>query len=920
MLDRFARFVVGYPRSIIAVVAVLTAFFAYGALNARIDSSAGTLVDTESPAYRYYEDVRATFGSDEMDIVAVVSSDVFTVDTLAKIEAVTDRLLRIDGVENVESLSTVRNLTAGPDGDIDRSPVMETAPVHSAAIDDLRRTVRENPLLNGTLVSEDGRSAAIFVTYEEMSERDLVASGVHDRVEEALRELEGPEQLYFSGVPRIKVEAAHLIERDILVLGPISFLAVSVVLFLAFRSWRGTLVPALTTGAGTVWTAGLMGFLDVPINIVTLVLPTFLLAVGNAYATHIVARHREETEDGSTSVEAARRTIAHMGTPVFATALTTVLGFASLLAYRISAIRDLGFFSVFGISVLFLLSLSFTVVLLSLLPPEKQRRKRDSSERTRLERALESIGSFSIARPRLVMVVSCLVVAVFAWGATRVRVETTYLSYFQRDDPVRIAVETVNERLGMGDAAFFVAIDGPEPDSITRLDTMYRIAALQDFIDRLPEVASTTSIVDYVKLFHRSFHDNDPAYHSLPDTDQAVAQYMLLLDPEAVDDVLSGDASRGVILVRSNIHVSATMNAVVDKIERFAADAFPDDFHVQATGTRVLLDRTADDLAEGQVGSLLTALFVVFVTLSLQFLSPRFGLVAMAPNLIPIVMFFGILGWSGTPLGIATAMIAAIALGTGVDEAVHLLAEFNHHVRKNADSRAAVLAALRSIGPPVVYNTAALVIGVLVLVGSSFVPLQQFGLFTAINVVVSLLVDLLVLPAILVTARFVTLWDVLSLKLGGGPHEEIPLLRGLTPSQAKVAVLMGVLRSIRRGDAIVRQGEPGSEMYVIVQGSARIEQRTGSRTRVLREVGRGGVIGEMGLVRGQARSADAIAADDTELLVVDERFLQTLQRRYPRIASIVFLNLTRILCDRLEDSSLGPSSAPIGVAAIPLTR
>ena len=142
MLDRFARFIVGYPRAIVAAVAIVTAIFAIGALGARIDSSAGTLVDTESAGYRYYEDVRATFGSDEMDIVAVVSRDVFTVEALAKIEAVTDRLLRIEGVENVESLTTVRNLTAGPDGDIDRSPVMESAPTDPTAVDDLRRTVR----------------------------------------------------------------------------------------------------------------------------------------------------------------------------------------------------------------------------------------------------------------------------------------------------------------------------------------------------------------------------------------------------------------------------------------------------------------------------------------------------------------------------------------------------------------------------------------------------------------------------------------------------------------------------------------------------------------------------------------------------------------------------------------------------------
>jgi uncharacterized membrane protein YdfJ with MMPL/SSD domain len=200
-------------------------------------------------------------------------------------------------------------------------------------------------------------------------------------------------------------------------------------------------------------------------------------------------------------------------------------------------------------------------------------------------------------------------------------------------------------------------------------------------------------------------------------------------------------------------------------------------------------------------------MLVVFVTLSIQFLSPRFGVVAMAPNLIPVVMFFGILGWSGTPLGLATAMIAAIAIGTGVDEAVHLLAEFNYHIRKDADQPAAVLAALRTIGPPVVYTTAALVVGVLVLLWSNFVPLQQFGAFTALSVVVSLLVDLLVLPAILVSARFVTLWDVRPT-----PHRRCDRGRrhGATGRRSTLSHHASATLSPHRGDR-VPQSDPYSQ-------------------------------------------------------------------------------------------------------------
>jgi len=898
MLDRFARGVVGRPRLVFAVVGLITALFAVGALRIRIDSSAGTLVDRTNPAWAYYEDVRATFGSDETDVVALVADDVFNPQTLAKIDQLTTRLLQTEGVASVDSIATARNLTATPEGEIDRSPVMATPPTAPDEIERLRATVRESPLMYGTLVAEGDRAAAIFVTYDPMSDLEMVKSGIHDRIEALLRDFEGPEHVLFSGVPRLKVEAAKLIKDDILRLGPISFVVVSIVLFAAFRSWRGTLLPALTTGAGTIWTVGLMGYLDAPINIVTLILPTFLLAVGNAYVTHIVSRHNDELEVDGDPVESARRTIAMIGTPVLVTALTTVLGFAALLVYHITAIRELGIFAVFGITSLFVLSLTFAPALLSLLPaPPRQK----TGERDRwLQGVLAGIGRLAVDHRTFVGAAAVLIVTLFAWGTRYLEVETTYLTYFPKDDPVRKSVEAVNEHLGLGDAAFYVSIDGPETDSITQLSTLHRIAALQDYIERLPHVKNTTSIVDYVKLLHRALHDNDPAYYGLPDTDPAVAQYMLLLDPETLGGVLSGDSSRGVILVRSNIHASALMNDVVEKIHRFGASAFPPEFSVRATGTRVLLDRTADDLAQGQVGSLIAALAVVFAILTLQFLSPRFGLVAMGPNLVPIVVFFGILGWTGTPLGMATAMIASIALGIGVDEAVHLLADFNHHVRETADQRAAVMAALRGVGPPLVYNTVSLMCGMLVLLLSNFVPLQQFGAFTALNVVGSLLTDLILLPAILISTRFVTLWDALALKLGAAPQQAIPLLHGLTPAQSRIAVLMGVLNDVPAGGKIAVQGAVSEEMYVLIKGRARVERTVEGRAIALGEIGRGGVVGEMGLVRRRPRSADVTALEDCELLVVDDRFLTTLKERYPRIAATVLFNLSHILSDRLE--------------------
>jgi hypothetical protein len=907
-MQRIARTLVTHPWIVLGVIALLTSGFAVFARHARIDSSVGTLIDPNSPAARYYDDARQVFGQDELDIALVVANDVFTTATLGKIAQLSKQIAAIPGVARVRSLATEHHLRVTPDGDIDTSPLMPTVPADAAALADLRRAVMANPLLVNNLVAADGGAAAILVAYDAMSDATFVASGIHDRVEALVTAAAVPERTYFVGIPALKVRSAQLMRADILTFGPACFVVVSLVLLAAFRTLRGMLLPAVTTGIGLVWTLGLMGYFDVPIDIGTIVLPTLLIAVGSAYATHVVARYYEEVEVGGDGAAIGARILGHLGLPVLVTALTTVLGFASLVVYRISAIRHLGIFAVFGITALFVLALTFTVAALTLLRV-RQGSAATARETEMVGRTLDAVVRFSTGHRLGVTVVAIALVVFFGWGIRYVAIETSYLSYFPRDSPIVEAARAVSERMHSGQASFLVVVDGPGENAMGRLDALQRLAALQDFINRVPGVDLTTSLVDYVKLLNRVFHDDDPAHYGLPATDAAVEQYLLVLDPETIEGVVSPDFSRAAIFVRSHLDSSADMKDALVRIERFARDSFPSGFSIHPTGTVVLLNQTADDLSAGQVQSVIVAMIVVFLVLSLQFLSLRFGLVAMVPNLVPIVLFFGMLGWTGISLSLATSMIASIALGIGVDEAVHLLSEFNHHVRKHADERAAVRAAMQSVGPPLVYSTVALTLGFLVLAGSSFVPLRHFGWFSAMNVVASLFADLILLPIVLVSTRFVTLWDVLGLKLGAAPQETIPLFHGLRASQARVAALMGVLKTVPAGETIMRQGDPAAHMYVVIEGRAEAAATVGNQRKVLGEISRGGVIGELGLLRQRPRTADVVALENMELLVVDERFLRVLRRRYPRIASTVLLNLTRIVGDRYEQVVLGSANA-----------
>jgi hypothetical protein len=375
---------------------------------------------------------------------------------------------------------------------------------------------------------------------------------------------------------------------------------------------------------------------------------------------------------------------------------------------------------------------------------------------------------------------------------------------------------------------------------------------------------------------------------------------MVSTSPSTFKNVVTPDFAKSSILVRTRLSGSRSIEATLAKVREYIAQHFPKDLPVRLTGTLVLLTGTTSDIVAGQIESLTIALAVIFVVMSAMFLSARIGFLAILPNVLPILIFFGVMAQLGILLNLGTSLIAAISLGIAVDSTIHYMARLNLELKGETDQTAAITRALRTVGVPIVYTTVALFFGFLTFAFSSFVPIQDFGVLAGITMAVSLVTNLVLLPAVLGTTKIITLWDLVGVKLGENPAKTIPLFAGLRPSQARVVVLMGEVKRFEAGDLIVRTGDPGEEMYVILDGEAEVWAGKGGGRQRLTALKRGAVFGEMGFVRRSERTADVVATSDVEVLAVDQRFLERVQRRYPRIASKVFLNLTRLLSNTLE--------------------
>jgi predicted RND superfamily exporter protein len=911
-MDRYLRWLVRHPLVVLAGNLALTMVLGSYALGIRIENVLENVLPAGDPAIAYYDQVRATFGSDNVAVVGVQANDVLAASTLTKIARVTDAIARIQGIERVLSLTNA----VDPAEDVISPPrLLSRIPPLPDEIEPLRRKLQSRALYGKNLVSDDFRGAAINVFLTKVTESEYVELGIDKKIQQVLVNESGPERFYYTGASHLQQAALEFMRRDLVYFTPIAVVVVLCVLCVAFRTARGVFLPVAAVLLALIWTLGIMALAGKALTIGTFVLPPLILVIGSAGTMHIMARYYEEASIDVPAGHTVERAMQRVWVPVLISALTTAVGFGSLAVSRIPAIRDLGIFAVVGLAALVVAMLTFLPATLQLLGVGP-RGARYAAEVAALSRFLTRVAGGAYRYRRAVLAAAAAVMAATFFGAGRIQVDSDLLAYFEPESEIRRANETINQQI-VGTNPFYLVIEGARPGLLTRWDALKQIKDLQAYLQTLPGITSSISLVDYLEILEAGLtkagegdllvdeHGNlVPAENTRPFWEDPRNLEPLLemvrASPKTFASVVTADFTKANIIVRTRLSGSRAIEDTLAKIRRYIAQRFPAELRVRPTGTLVLFTGTSSDIVAGQVESLSLALAVIFVVMALMFLSLKVGALAVLPNLLSIAIFFGLIGATGVVLNLGTSLIATIALGLAVDATIHYMARLNLELKGETDQQQAVVRALRAVGHPIAYTTLGLCLGFLTLGLSSFVPVQQFGLLTGCTLAGSLGANLIVLPALLATTKIITLWDLLRVKLGEDPARTIPLFAGLRPAQARIVVLMGEIKRFAPQELIVRRGQQSQEMFVIIQGTAEVWAGAGGERRRIVEHQRGDVFGEMGLVRKAERSADVLAVTPVEVLAVNEHFLRRIQIRYPRIAARVFLNLTRILSDRLQ--------------------
>jgi uncharacterized protein len=888
----YLQYVVDHPVRVIALTLLVTLLLAWPLPGLRFQTSIYDLVIEDLPQTAQYERFKQEFGCEEIILVVARTQNVFEPRAFERISALSKTLSDIKGVKRVISLPGIKE-------------AMDLSDRWSP--EDFRRIVAPVSLFERNIVSADGKTTVISLMLEDLKEKAAVIHAVQELINKVGTSL----PLYQIGMPVVSKALAEFTALDFLTLPPLTLIVIALILFFLFQNLHGVLIPLGTVLIALVWTFGFMAWSDTPLSMITMIVPVFLIAVGTAYCMYIYGEYLAAVPNAPNRKEASLECFLQLGLPTSLSVITTTIGLCSLLVNRISAIREFALFSCLGILSMLFLLFSFVPALMSVLPfPKKRQGRRTSLKSAFMDRLLARIVEINLHHRKATYTILGIAALIGVAGIFRIQVETNPVEFFKSHTEVSRQFHDVHRDMA-GSFPLNVIVSSDRTDYFENPANLEQIERLQEFMESLEGVDKTISFLDYVKLVRYATNRYEPEYYALPrepwDLRMVLNNLKSMLGQELLLSFVNPDFSKINILLRTHISGSAHFLAAKAKIEQYMKESLSKNLDFHVTGFGIVISQSSHLLTEGQVKSLSVTLLLIFLVMLFLFMSFKVGFIAMVPNLFPIIVTFGFMGWMGIPLSVATSLVASLAIGLAVDDTIHYLVRYNREFKRDLDKTRALGDTLRKVGRPIVFTTLCVGLGFSVLMLSNFKPTAVFGMMMVITMFSALVGDLILLPSLITHVELVTLWDLLKLKLGREPEKGITLFEGLSKRHVHYILMAGALKRCNRGEIIFTKGEVSDSMYAVISGQLEVvDLAVGPSTnpgirRLIRTLLPGDVVGEMGMIRACKRSATVIASSPTELLQINERMIRRLHWLYPPVAQKFFMNLMKIVCDRLDD-------------------
>ena len=742
---------------ILTVVGLLTAFMGYEATKVEMNYKHGGLLPKSDPAYAEYEHFLKTFSADgNVIVVATQGSELYTPANFKQWYELGNDLKGIPGIDSVFSEANLFTLVRNDSlQKFDVRKLMTTLPATQAEMDSLKWRIGNLPFYKGLLYNDSTKASLmmLFVNAKLFDTDDRVK--VIDALEKRVNEFSATTGMpvHESGLPWVRVKNTQLIKGDMPRFMFMSLAICALLLLLFFKSFRVMIICLVVVLMSVVWAFGFMGLFGFGITVLMSVIAPLLIVVGVPNCVFLVNAYHHEYAHHGNKAKALQRMISRVGAASFMTNATTAAGFATFCVTYSDVLKQFGLIATIGIMVLWVFGLLLVPIIFSYMPAPRTRHL-SHLERRWLDRAVETIVMLSKQHRTAIYITTFCISVIAAFGMTKLKDESRIVDDLPADNPVLTDLHFFEKNFN-GVMPLEIVIDTEKKGGVLKDATLKKIDMLTDTLATYPEFSRPVSVVDAVKFTRQAFYGGDPErYGLLTGTDK---RFML----PYLEHIGAGNGKGGATMGRAFLDSTRSttrltvqmadvgtsrMDNIMTKLRAQADSIFPvDKYKVVFTGTSVVFLKGSSYLISNLITSLFWAIVIIVVLMALLFNSLRILIVALIPNMIPLIVTAGLMGFLHIPIKPSTMLVFGIALGIAVDNAIHFLARYRLEVKlTGGDLAKAVDNAVREVSVGIIYTGIILFAGFSMFAFSRFGGIKALGLLTTMTLLTAMLTNLLV--------------------------------------------------------------------------------------------------------------------------------------------------------------------------------
>lgn len=741
----------------------------------RFDNSFNAYFDKQDPTYLKFLDFREEFGSDETSYILYHATGfehgIWNIEVMQKIAGLTEALEKeVPFVKKIISLANAE-LIEGKNEELLVHRIQDNLKNNQAQLLELKDKILEKPMYVNSLVSKDSKHGALILEMEKTSvdpiekirldpERgnrldNLYPQATTDKIGEILARPEYRNITFFhSGEVPLNASYNRISQRESIRLGIISLIIIGLVLLFFFKTFLGAAAPLFLVFCSIIIAIGFMGIFSWNFDLLIILLPSLLVAVGVADAVHILSEYNILINKLGDKKNAVKRTLFLVGVPCFFTSLTTMAGFASMAVSPIKAVKHFAIYSSLGVGAAFVLSITLLIVFLSF--GHRNFVVKEKKDRRYWNLVFNRISSFDIKYKKGILVFYTALFLVSAIGIFRLKVDSCIVTEFSKNSEIRKTIEYVDRTMG-GSCSLNYVFDSGKQDGITSPQILKEIESLQQEAEKKEIVMKVYSIVDLIKDINKTLHNGDPLYYRIPDTKEEAAQLLFVYEMSGggeLDAFLSEDFSRTRLVMRCQAVGAVRYEKLVKELDSYMMSRNkPEVLLPSVAGITTIWLKVLEYIIRSQIIGFAVAFSVITVMMCFVLGSVRVGLISMIPNIWPIVITLGFMGWSGITLDFVKLLIACIAIGISVDDTIHIVTRYRFEFNKRGNYQDALFYSMRGVGRACSITSVVLMAGFLVNVFSEMLTFINFGILVALTIAMALAADLFLFPSLLLILK-----------------------------------------------------------------------------------------------------------------------------------------------------------------------